>query len=82
MIYFTSDTHFCHSNIITLCKRPFQDLNHMHKLLIKNWNSCVTDKDEIYILGDFVAHGTGKAANEILGKLKGKKFLIKDFSVI
>ena len=53
MIYFTADTHFCHSNIINLSNRPFRDIDTMNKQLIQNWNAYVTDRDEIYILGDF-----------------------------
>jgi calcineurin-like phosphoesterase family protein len=77
MVYFTADTHFCHSNIINLCKRPFSNIDQMNKTLIQNWNSCVTARDEIYILGDLIFKGTGIEANEIIKKLNGKKYLIK-----
>ena len=77
MIYFTADTHFCHSNIINLSNRPFRDLEEMHKTLIHNWNFCVTDKDDIYILGDFMYKGSGLEANNILRRLKGRKYLIR-----
>jgi len=52
-IYFTSDTHYGHSNIIKYCNRPFIDVNEMNKELIENWNSVVDDNDDIYQLGDF-----------------------------
>jgi calcineurin-like phosphoesterase family protein len=77
MIYFTADTHFCHSNIIRMCGRPYPDIDAMNTALIENWNSRVTARDEIYILGDLVFRGEGKEANEILGQLRGKKYLIK-----
>jgi calcineurin-like phosphoesterase family protein len=77
MIYFTADTHFYHENIIRLCQRPFEDVQTMNEMLIENWNSCVTDNDEIYILGDLVYKGKGREANEILKALKGKKYLIR-----
>jgi calcineurin-like phosphoesterase family protein len=77
MIYFTADAHFCHSNIIGLCKRPFSNIDQMNKVLIQNWNTNVTDRDEIYILGDLIFKGTGVEANEIIKKLNGKKYLIK-----
>jgi calcineurin-like phosphoesterase family protein len=76
MIYFTADTHFCHSSIIGSCGRPFENAQEMNLALIDNWNSCVTDRDEIYILGDFLYKGKGKDANKILDKLKGRKYLI------
>jgi calcineurin-like phosphoesterase family protein len=77
MIYFTADTHFWHGNIIKTCGRPFSDVGAMNKTLIENWNSRITARDEIYILGDFVFKGRGKDANDILKALKGKKYLIR-----
>ena len=77
MIYFTADTHFCHKNIIESCERPFNDVDEMNRHLIGNWNSYVKDRDEIYILGDFLYRGTGRDANSILSRLKGRKYLIK-----
>lgn len=77
MIYFISDTHFFHSNIINLAGRPFKNQAEMHSVLIRNWNSYITDKDEVYILGDFSFRGSGEEVNNILKKLKGKKYLIK-----
>ena len=77
MIYFTSDTHFYHNNIVQLCDRPFRDYDEMHRTLVLNWNSMVRDTDEIYILGDFIHKGNGEEANKILKKLKGKKYLIR-----
>jgi calcineurin-like phosphoesterase family protein len=49
----------------------------MNKVLIQNWNTYVSDRDEIYILGDLIYKGTGIEANEIMKNLKGKKYLIK-----
>ena len=77
MIFFTADTHFCHNNIIFSCKRPFSDVSEMNRIMIENWNSCVTEKDDIYILGDFMYKGKVKDANEILSKLNGRKYLIR-----
>ncbi|CAH8770788.1 metallophosphoesterase family protein [Paenibacillus dendritiformis] len=49
----------------------------MNEMLIQNWNSYVTDYDDIYILGDFLFGGTGEDANKVLRRLKGKKYLIR-----
>ena len=75
-IYFISDTHFNHKNIIKYCSRPFKDVEEMNKVLIENWNNTVTDFDTIFHLGD-VALTNESEMKEIVPKLKGKKILIK-----
>lgn len=74
MIFFTSDTHFNHANIIKYCDRPFKNTDEMNEAIIKNWNEAVTDKDEIYHLGDF---GFGPNLDNMARRLKGKKYLIR-----
>ncbi len=73
---YISDLHFFHDN---LCKRmdnrPFLDHQEMNEHMIKVWNENVTKKDEVYILGDF-SIAKGKATNEILSQLAGKKYLV------
>lgn len=76
MIWFTSDTHFFHKNIISYCNRPFASLNEMHAVLIRNWNDTVGSNDEVYILGDFVFGGVGRI-REITAQLNGVKTLIR-----
>lgn len=75
MVYFTSDLHFNHKNIIKYCNRPFSSTESMNEKLIENWNNRVNENDEVYVLGDF-CFGT-KGSQEILDTLKGKKYLIK-----
>lgn len=66
MIWFTSDTHFFHQNIIKYCDRPVKDAQHMNEVLIENINSLVQPEDTLYMLGDF---GTGGWSN-MVGILK------------
>lgn len=47
----------------------------MDKWLIDLWNSQVTKKDTVYILGDFSFHNA-EENKKLLGKLNGNKFLI------
>lgn len=74
-IFFTSDTHFCHSNIIRFCNRPFKDADEMDEALIANWNSVVGPDDIVFHLGDFCFAGSEKW-NKILDRLNGKIYLI------
>ena len=57
MIYFISDTHFGHKNIVSYCKRPFIDTHEMNKTIIDNINSVVKPSDTLYFLGDFCHRG-------------------------
>lgn len=74
-IWFTSDTHFFHKNVIKLCNRPFSCIDEMHTTLIENWNKYVKPNDIIYFLGDFAFSGITKTLN-IFNQLQGSKFLI------
>ena len=76
MIYFTSDTHFNHTNIIRYCNRPFNCVDEMNNSLVQNWNKIITNNDVVYHLGDF-ALGMKEQANDIIKKLKGTIYLIR-----
>ena len=74
MIFFTSDLHFGHKNIINSCKRPFETIEEMDETLIKNWNSRVKNGDIVYIIGDLF--WGKKPAKAYIPRLNGKKILI------
>ena len=74
MVYFTSDQHLGHSNIIRLCGRPFDSLEEMDETLIKRWNDKVRNDDRVYILGDLFFRASDPEG--VLKRLKGKKTLI------
>lgn len=52
-IFFTSDQHFYHENIIRYCKRPFKDAPHMNEEMVRIFNELVGPGDVVYHLGDF-----------------------------
>lgn len=52
MIYFTSDLHLNHYNVIKYCNRPFRSLGEMNSVIVGNWNAIVKPKDTVYLLGD------------------------------
>ena len=73
-IYLIADTHFGEDRIRRYENRPFESADQMDSELISRWNSTVTAEDTVYHLGDFGADGNEA---EILGRLNGKKILIK-----
>ena len=77
MIYYISDLHLNHANIINMCGRPFDNVCVMNKTLIDNWNSTVSNNDTIYFLGDFAFKCNQERATNILRQLNGKKYFIK-----
>lgn len=58
MIFFTSDPHFGHENIIKYCDRPFKFLEEMDGTLIRNWNERVNVTDTVIVDGDFCFSNT------------------------
>lgn len=75
-IFFTSDTHFGHSNIIKFCNRPFKDAEEMDRVLIENWNNKVPEDGLVFHLGDF-GWGGYQEYKKIRDQLNGKIILIK-----
>lgn len=75
-IWFTSDTHFFHKNIIEYCRRPYYSVDQMNQALIDNWNRVVEPDDIIYHLGDFSFANKNKT-RAILEQLYGYKVLIR-----
>lgn len=74
-IYFTSDTHFNHDNIIRFCDRPFKSVQEMDEELIRRWNSVVGPDDIVFHLGDF-AWGGSQVWNSVLDRLNGHIYLV------
>lgn len=75
MLYFTSDLHLFHENVLTYSKRPMTSLEEMHEIILTNWNNTVSPTDEVYILGDF-SFGTPAETEAFAKQLHGKKYLI------
>lgn len=74
-VFMIGDTHFCHSNIIKYCDRPFNSTEEMNEKLIENWNKVVGKQDRVFMMGDFALCGKEKII-EFGNRLKGRKTLI------
>lgn len=74
-IFVIADTHFFHNNIIEYENRPFRSVEHMNDAIIKNWNSVVSNRDKVYVLGD-VSFANKEDTKGIITQLNGSKTLI------
>lgn len=71
-IFFTSDQHFGHRNIIKHCNRQFESVEEMDEILIQEWNKVVTSNTmEVFHLGDFSISDDVDYVGRILGRLNG-----------
>ncbi len=73
--WFTSDHHFGHANISSLCGRPFDSVEEMNETLVERWNQTVKPTDKVIHLGD-VALGKISESLPIVGRLNGHISLI------
>ena len=78
MIYFTSDCHFNHKNILAYepVSRPFETIEEMNETIISNWNSVVKPEDTVYVLGDMFM-GMLDSIEPILKRLNGTVKIIR-----
>lgn len=76
MIWFTSDLHIGHRQILQYCSRPFDNMEEQTEGLIKNYNELVSSDDLVYWLGDSFFCGK-EQATELLKRFNGRKILIK-----
>lgn len=74
-VFFISDTHFWHKNIISICDRPFKDIQEMTEVMIENWNNVVSESAHVFHLGDF-ALGGSEAWRNVASRLNGQIHLI------
>ncbi len=73
-VFWTSDLHFSHANVIRYCSRPFATVEEMNEALVRNWNEVVGPEDTVYCLGDFSL--SFSAAQLFSKRLMGKKKLV------
>lgn len=86
-IFFISDFHIGHKNILKFDNRPFKDIDEMHVELIKRWNNVISDDDIVYYLGDLAfcrdettkwfIHSLKGSINYIIGNHDKMKDIIK-----
>jgi len=80
-IWFSSDYHFNHKNIIKYENRPFKNVEEMNRVIIQKHNERVKEKDIVYFLGDwgfyasknkaFRGEGLPNRVKKLKDKMKG-----------
>jgi calcineurin-like phosphoesterase family protein len=81
-VWFTSDNHFGHANIVHHCDRPFKSHEEMDETMIKNWNERVKPGEHVYHVGDLALYrvpggeARRKAVDTLVGRLNGQIHLI------
>lgn len=53
-VFFTSDLHIGHENVLRFDSRPFQSVEEMDSEIIRRWNDKVKPGDLVYVLGDMI----------------------------
>lgn len=76
-VFFTSDLHFGHENVIRFDNRPFETVEEMDAELIRRWNAKVGKGDLIYVLGDMIWKTRNSDAETLIRSLNGQIILIK-----
>jgi len=72
-VFFISDFHLFHKNVLRFDNRPFNDVHEMQDTIENNWNSVVGENDIVIYLGDlsFAKSEEKPLVDEFLNKLNG-----------
>ena len=72
-VFFTSDFHLFHNNVLKFDNRPFTDVNEMHVVLEGGWNEVVKPNDIVIYLGDlsFARREDKPSVEAMLNRLNG-----------
>ena len=75
-IWFTSDWHLFHNNILKYDGRPFKNIDDMNDTIIKNHSPPnLGPKDHLFILGDLSFRDRDNL-NELLHRITAKKYFV------
>lgn len=74
MIFFSSDQHYWHNNVIRYCTRPHASVEEMNEDMVLKWNQTVGPEDTVYVLGDFSL--AFRAVETFPQRLMGNKILV------
>jgi len=72
-IFFTSDLHISHANILKFDNRPFNSVEEMNSAIEDGWNQVVAPEDTVIYLGDlsFAKSSEKQEVSDLLKRLNG-----------
>lgn len=73
-LWFTSDWHIGHSNIIKHANRPFGDVEEMNATILQRYRALVAPEDTVWFLGDIAWK---PVYLDLLADLPGHKILVR-----
>ena len=76
MIYITSDLHFFHDREFIYKPRGFSSVEEMNQAYVSEWQTKVSNNDDIYVLGDFCLGNDYEKISNLLNILPGRIHLI------
>lgn len=75
-VYYTSDTHYFHANVIRYSARPFEGVDHMNAEMVRRWCELVRPTDVVVHVGDVAFCGINKL-QPLFDQLPGYKILVR-----
>jgi len=75
MIYFTSDLHLLHKNVIKYCYRPYSNINQHDNDIISNINNIVKPDDTLIIVGD-VSIASKRQIRKVIQRIKCENIIL------
>lgn len=74
---FYGDLHYGHENVIAYDGRPWATVEEMNSALVERWNAAVGKNDTVWFLGDLAMHVNAEGIRRLVGRLAGRKLLVK-----
>jgi calcineurin-like phosphoesterase family protein len=75
-VFWISDTHFGHMNIIKFCNRPYYDDWEMNEDIKRKWNNKVPKDGIVFMLGDLAFNFNVPKMKELVNELNGTIYFI------
>lgn len=73
-LFFTSDLHLGHKNIIQYCNRPYETTDEMDSNIIDVWNNTVSQTSIVVFGGDF---SLSLSKSSLINELNGQIYMVR-----